>query len=815
MRSAPSEFQLRTQSELLLERHPQARLLAFFSPHGYQGAREILLKGRSFEVVEAKSSLHFHRLAARSENQGGCFVVLCPQREWLSQDLRERLPDRDLRDIDPWESIRKLFDAERIDSALQRRREMAEWLLECDPSEFPKAPGGTLTRELAWDTLLTQRLGLTNECYDPIQLLLTLTQLKEPGQTPVGLRERAQEWLASRGGPALGQLLELYFRVGARDTLALCLVFEVVFLAPPGPEALMAQGSLDRFLDGRRLPAGLGQRLGQYFRELVRLETERLWLGPVQTRAREFLGQLNAEALAQHSLMLPEGWDALLAQAGQALLLGQDPPDLSEHLLCEERSQDLLPLAMAQRLQRFLAQPSGLPGPGLASWMDHYLDEVAWLDRTRLWLQPPHAQLGGAFQQLLARVLPWREAYNREFAQALARGQQDTLPVEHFLDEVLVPLVQEKGARLLLLVLDGCSQAALLDLLESLDQRNWSHYAPVEARKRRLLSALPSLTEVARTSLLCGQRMQGAAAQEVSHFRAHPGLKNACRKDYGPQLFHKKDMDQALLRTQQEDYKLVAVVINSIDDTLAREEQLKLRWTQDLIAPLEPLLQAARATQRAVLIVSDHGHVLDHGTVERPSVGAGNRWQPGGGPEEGALFLEGGRLQLAASARLLYSESVRYGPRKRGYHGGVSPQEMVCALALLAQPGQTLAGWVEGSRRPPAWWNQTSAAIALPQVEAELALFEHVLSERLFLCDALRHRDGRPPHLAEAIELLASKGRLEREALAQGLGMTRSQLQSLLPLWTRWLNVAGQAILRADYQAVWLDNGAVQAVLAR
>ncbi len=341
------------------------------------------------------------------------------------------------------------------------------------------------------------------------------------------------------------------------------------------------------------------------------------------------------------------------------------------------------------------------------------------------------------------------------------------------------------------------------------------HNLPADFCHRQLLSALPSVTEVARTSLLCGQLMQGAAAQETTHFRAHPGLKAGCHKDYGPQLFHKKDMNQALLRTQSEDYKLVALFINSIDDTLAKDEQLKLRWTQELVGALEPLLEAARATQRSVLIVSDHGHVLDHGTVERPSAGAGNRWQPGGGGEEGELLVEGGRLQLAPSARLLYTEKVRYGPRKRGYHGGVSPQEMVCALAMLAQPGQTIPGWTEGSRRPPAWWNETVAGISLDVATGQGGLFEDVLSERLFACNALRHRDGRPPHLAQAIDLLADKTRLERETLAQALGMTRSQLQSLLPLWTRWLNVAGQVILRADYEAVWLDAEAVRGVLGR
>jgi len=809
----PSEFQLRTQGERLLDRHPHARLLAFYCPQGYQGSSQVVLKGQTFDIAVARSTLHFHRLAARSEEHQQHLLVLCPERSWLSQDLRDRLPDRDLRELDPWESIRKLFDAEGIDSGLQRHRELAEWLLECDPSEFPKAPGGILTRELAWETLLHQRFGLTNEGYDLLQLFLTLTQATSAKQNASdGLKRKAREWLAERGGgPPVDQLLELYFERGARETLALCLVLEVVFLAPAGPAALMAQGSLDRFFAGRRLPVMLGESLGRSFRELVRLSGDLLWLGPVQVRAKELLSELNALELAQFSLILPEGWDGLLARAGADL--AQSPP-LRDHLLFVERVHDLDQLEMAQRLERFLSAPGANPTGPLAAWMDDYLDRVAWVDRARLWLHHPHPQLGAAFSRLLERALEWRESYSTGFAHALLGPQKDTLPVEAFLDQVLVPLVKEKGSHLLVLVMDGCSQAGLLDLLDSLDQRNWSHYLPQSKEKARLLSALPSVTEVARTSLLCGRLMQGHASDEASHFKSHSALKDACRKDYGPQLYHKKDLQQALQRTQSAEYKLVAVVINSIDDALAKDEQLNLRWTQDLIAPLVPLLEAARAVQRSVLIVSDHGHTLDFGTVERPSVGAGNRWQPGGKAEEGAVLVEGGRLQLAESARLLYTEKVRYGPRKRGYHGGSSPQEMCCALALLASPGQTIPGWTEGSRRTPAWWSEAGSALVLEGGgKGQGQLFETVLSERLLASPALRDREGRPPFLERVIDLLSERGRMERAALAQALGQTRSQLNLLLPHWTRWLNVNGQVTLRADNHGVWLDEAAVKRLL--
>lgn len=810
MQQAPNEFQLRTQGERILERHPHARLLAFFCPLPYQGAGQVMLKGQPFQVQVAQSSLHLHRLAAQCEQHQQHILVLCPQRDWLSQDLRDRLPERELREIDPWESLRSLFGAEGIDSALQRSRNLAQWLLECDTNQFPKAPGGILTRELAWETLLYQRLGLTNECYDPLQLLLTLTRLEERRSVEPELAAKAREWLVQRGGGALvDHLLEVTFRLGAGSALALSLVCEVIFLAPSGPESLMAQGSLDRFFQGRRLPSLVGQELGNAFRNLLPLVNDWAWLGPVQMRAREILSELSAAGLARHSLILPEGWDELVAQGATDL---SSRPDFRQHFLYPERRDSLEPLLMAQRLHRFLAAPTPLPKGALAGWMDDYLDNVAWVDRARQWLQHPTAQTQQAFSDLSQRALNWREPYSAGFAQALVRGHADTLPVEGFLSQVLTPLVQ--NGRVLVLVLDGCSQAALLDLLDSLDERNWSHYTPNQPSQRRLLSALPSVTEVARTSLLCGQLTRGAAPQELAQFAAHSELRAACRKDYPPQLFHKKDEEKALKRTASPDYKLVAVVINSIDDTLAKEEQLNLHWTTDLIGPLVPLLEAARALQRAVLIVSDHGHVLDQGTAEWPSSGgAGNRWQPGETAEEGAVIVSGGRLQMASAARLLHTEKVRYGPRKRGYHGGASPQEMTCALALLAQPGQTIPGWTEGSRRPPEWWNEPGSGIHLQAGGGQGQLFETVMSERLFASPAMAGREGRPPHLDRAIDLLAERGKMERDALAQALGQSRSQLQTLLPVWTRWLNVAGKVALRADHQSVWLDEAAVRSLL--
>ncbi len=868
----PSEFQIRTQVERVLEKYPTAKLLAFHCPQRLpRGSSHHPLPAGCYQVVEVDSPLDFYRQAAAAEQQQAKIIVLCREREWLSQDLQDRLPNGELIKLDAWEAIKRLFGAEEIEHSLKAKRDLAQWLLECDNQDFPKAPTGVLTEELAWDTFLKKRLGLNKECYDPYYLLDCLSKtvnqtssyapnlLEKPsglgrsdtfGQSEAssGTRgpglspgaESGRAWLARHGGPEVDLLLELYFRTDARETLALCLVFEVLCLAPPDPEVHMALGSLSQLLNGRRLEITVGKKLAALFGKLINLSESSSWLPPIETRAKEMLSQLHSLPLARHSQILPEGWDYLLTTA----VSDACEIDSKAHLLYSKRSDDLLVLQMARRVERFLNAPTRLPKDRLASWVADYQSNIAWLDQALHWLARPHPALAGHCQSLIAQAAPWRETYNQGFAQCLGRtpelanppGKDGVFGVEHFIDHVLLPLLQDsRDDRLLLIVLDGCSQAALLDLLESLDSQNWSHFNHANTH-RAILSALPSVTEVARTSLLSGKLSQGNAGDELKSFSCHPGLVQACGPHYGPRLFHKKSVDEAVQVAGRRDHKLVAVVLNAIDDTLAKDEQLRLNWSLELIAPLRPLLEAARSSQRRVLLVSDHGHVLDPNDGRKiatpagaarcqpldetisgtyPAVSGGNRWRPSSGQpvDLPAIEFSGGRLQLAERAQLLYSDALRFGPRKRGYHGGCSPAEMVCALALIGQPGQEIPNWVEARRRPPQWWTADTNS---GDAQSKETLFEHLLADTIFKAPVFEQRVklGILPRLAEVINLLESGQPLARIDLAAKLQMTSPQLQLRLPQWERWLNLDGRLLLRSDSRVVWLDLDAVNRVLA-
>ena len=151
----------------------------------------------------------------------------------------------------------------------------------------------------------------------------------------------------------------------------------------------------------------------------------------------------------------------------------------------------------------------------------------------------------------------------------------------------------------------------------------------------------------------------------------------------------------------------MGIVINAVDDHLARGDQVRVPWTARHIRPLEELLDVCRASGRVVVLASDHGHVLERGTTLRDS-GGPERWRPATGvPAEDEVLLQGPRV-VTEGRRLLapWSERVRFGMKKNGYHGGATLQEVVLPFGVFAAADTAagLAGWREAAPERPAWW---------------------------------------------------------------------------------------------------------------
>jgi len=305
------------------------------------------------------------------------------------------------------------------------------------------------------------------------------------------------------------------------------------------------------------------------------------------------------------------------------------------------------------------------------------------------------------------------------------------------------------------------SVAVFRELMADVLGHDWVLLAEEGVGLRPALATVPSVTEVSRTSLLTGKLSQGHAPSEKVGFAEHPALLKTCRSGFPPVLFHKASLqetdDSSLAADIRKEIgsahrKIVGVVVNAVDDHLLKGEQIDTRWSRDEIKVLPVLLHEAKMAGRTVILLSDHGHILDCNAKGKQYEG-GERWRYASDqcsvfsvqqnsesksistenrklktenssenyPEEGELLIAGERVVIPASNKLIapWTEKVRYGIKKNGYHGGVSPQEMVIPIAVLNSLNDFPAGWSEAPVDTPVWWE---IATSLPTTELETVL---------------------------------------------------------------------------------------------
>jgi hypothetical protein len=281
---------------------------------------------------------------------------------------------------------------------------------------------------------------------------------------------------------------------------------------------------------------------------------------------------------------------------------------------------------------------------------------------------------------------------------------------------------------------------------------------------------------------------------------------------------------------------VVGVVVNAVDDHLLKGEQIDTRWSRDEIKVLPALLHEARIARRLVVLVSDHGHVLDcqsEGRVYDAELAGGERWRTAeGNPGDDELLVEGSRV-LVKNRRLIapWSERVHYGVKRNGYHGGLTPQEMIIPIAVLSSTDDLPKGWSEQPIDTPDWWDESSPAPStktdqpLPQLKpikpkAPGALFDkkeeptppdvgmaaptwvsNLLVSSVF--EEQKKLGGRGVPTDEVFAKMLSAldhrgGKLTSMALARTLEFPAVRLPGLLAKAERILNVDGYDVLRRD-----------------
>ena len=743
----------------------------------WPGAPEFPHAGVPVRVVPCVSALAVRE--ALLERADGQWLVVLTDRadDDLGAGVLSHLLWHRLRTPDPWDAVRLRFAATGVEPALTTAaedRDVATGLLTAAPPDgWPPAPGGVLTRDHALGAVAAAHLGLTDSVIDATSVLAwTADPAVSTGVADLralagdALAGAVLDWAAERAGAA-GPTLRHLLRAGeARDAVPLGLVAGLLAGDATAESGQLAREALIRLEPRFGGAAPAGEALRSWAGEASAVAGGMLQdpagrgngLG-LLARADELLAASRGEALADGSDLLPSGLTRRLASLAGALrsaLAGPPPagPDLpwvpAEALAGVERpwirvathrlaDGDARTPAFhaAVRLARWLAGSSAAGQASLQALVGRHGDGDAWVDSAVGDAAPgvSDPDLGAGLAAVLAAVRARRAAHDAAFAAALAAHTSDdpglaagthagVRHLEDLLPEVVLPLA--RTAPVLLLILDGMSAGVGTEVIASVLARTGDGWAeallPGQSRRAAALAVLPTLTEVSRASLLCGELRAGGQDVEL---RGYQALTTA----YGlnAALFHKKPLDSSRLGFAVADdvaaaiadvtgQPLVTCVLNTIDDALDRSDPGGTEWGADAVRHLVPLLDRARNAGRIAMLTADHGHVVERrqGTQRAyPEISSGRSRAATRPAGEGEVLVAGPRvLRHDGRAVLAVDEQLRYGPLKAGYHGGGAPAEAVVPVAVLV-PGAVPEDVVSLHLAPPqepAWWIDPVAA---------------------------------------------------------------------------------------------------------
>lgn len=732
------------------------RALALHADADWSGPAEIDAGGRHLRVVPCRAPISV-REALATHDDGHLLVILTPcSGTELGLDVRARLVKGDVLPLDPFTSVLAVFGARTLDPQLVSERWLIDDLIRLAPAGgwHDRLPlGGVLDLATAWRTWHEARLHLPDEPLDVASILgacgrtevaAALGELDRELRHRLGLR-----WAELTGFGAAPLLADLAARGDGGALVALGAVAGVLWAATDRPDLAQLQ-TLAR--------ARLEDRFG---RDRLDAATARSWaaaasamlgdtaVGAVADLAERELARADATALAELSEIMPAGFELRLAAIAAGLRRGDLDAataaleDLRRHQLAARRKHRIQTAEAAIRFARRRQHPTPQPVSGFPAVAAAYAAEGAFVDEIVQLLRDGDAQpeLAAISAELAAAAEAEQQRTNAEFVKELVQWSRSEpapddriVPLEHLLEAIVAPVARD--GPVLLVVGDGMNLTVAHQLLGDLRQEGWAHAAP-ETRDRWPVGValLPTVTEVSRTSLLTGERRVGGQAEERAGFAAHPGLRSASAPTRPPVLFHKAALvgpsgmglpDEVRAQVADPGQRVVGVVVNTVDDHLARGDQLRVGWDLASLRPLGWLLDAAAEAGRVVVLTADHGHVLHHrdATVRQITAG-GERWRPAatGAVTDAEVDLSGPRVLLGDGHVVLPAdERLRYGGYKHGYHGGATPQEVLVPVAVLAR--HLPAGWRFLPPVAPAWWDDQPAPVSPPPMHIPRAPVE-------------------------------------------------------------------------------------------
>lgn len=858
--------QLAAHAAKILHKHADVDqlTLAYAWPHAWHGADRIQIDSFELPVHFCASPLELREALAREHSAKRLLLTPLPENQ-LGQDVLGRLYRQRLLHVDRWQLVQDAFDVLQIDPRLERLEWMPDLLL-ANASHRRHSAATALTWDDALESCLVGILALNDQPLDLSTVLIACEQ-HALRWNALGheVRQVFRQFLDARLGSLASVLLATSEAGNGHAVLGIGLACEVLY-APASdlsatPELRDARVRLEQRLNHRSLKEVDGRRWGELARQLV-LQRAPAARVPVMRLAADLLQAIGAGAFIGMSSVLPEALDQRLDELAQALVRflrsSQKLPEVetaTNAVLAHRAPGEHPGHECARMVLRLCRREAMLEGAAVAvDPVSDYLEHGAWEDWARRMLRGARPEsLAKAVTRLLDRVADRRladdEAFARSVVRAAAIGEvpAHVLAIEQTLTTVLAPVAASQPV--LMVVLDGMSQDVYLAISSGLAERGWSAWSRPDL-PRALLATTPSVTECSRASLLSGRLQGGAAHVEKQAFAQHQPLKRVSREGKPPLLIHKANLEysqqlgpDALAALADPDQRVVAVVINAIDDTLAKSEQVRIDWTLETIPLLAQVLEQARRTGRAVLLTSDHGHVLERQTVLRPD-GEGERWRRAGRAlEAGEISVSGPRVEALKGNALIvpWSERIRYAAKKNGYHGGLSRQEMLVPFGIWTtgqSPGAAAEAWQMTDRAAPDWWSATTDAGLLSRPKARSAgrkanaasagmedLFSMTPADdwldRLMASPLLQRQRARPGNAvleAERLRALLAQlqqhgGRRSMEQLGAAIGQPALRMRGMITVMCRVLNVDGLPVVRLELetQTVLLDAALLKA----
>ena len=859
--------QIQAQVSAIRKKKTSAHAFALRSPDDWSGPDRLEIDGIEHLVLSCASDLQVREAILTAAGEDKPAVLLCSiGTEQLGDDVLARLAKQRIFAPQPHDILGGLFSAGIVDPRVFSTKPLVDALLDRVPAGgYKPVIGGTLDLEHAWTALFEQMLSTPQPALGLSQILdwsLDPTKLRVLSGLEPSLKGAFADWMARvRGESARFMMAAISSGAGADLVplgLALGLVFSQEFQKQP--EFPAARARLEKFFGGKDIDL---ESARSWFRT-----AEAVVLPIIEAKQRSLFKQVDVllgdlkiaefDYLSNHS---PLGLAARFDRLGKALkstVKGKSEIESAVTCLAHIRQHFLAPteddrIARSEMAIRLIHWLSGSLPPASASFaelMEVYYRDGGFLDwaRNRLRETDLSAALQRAFDQVLEQVDERVVDSEKNFARMLAdwtKSEHESsrlVCIENVLEKIVVPAAS--ACPVLLLVLDGMSVAVFRQLLRDMTRQDWTEIAN-DDQPRPVLATLPSITQISRRALFFGKLEPGKQGTEKGEFNGNDFLMQATGSQVRPKLFLKGDLQEEKLNTlatgvreaiTDKKCRVVGVVVNAIDDHLDSGDQVIFTWGVDRIKPLRELLKLAEETGRLIVMTSDHGHVLDFGTKHLEAHGgeSGDRYRMNIDSATGdEMVFEGSRIERATGQKKLilpWNADVRYGPKKRGYHGGANPQEMVVPLAILSSPNSILAeGWKEVPPYEPDWWRisgrELVATIAVSEhaKKAEVApavkgldLFEQAAvkqpQEKEGWVDALLDSEiyleqlklavrGGPPREMMAALLMSIESRggtIMKPSLAQALSVPLFRVDGLVQNFSRILNLDGYEVLSFD-----------------